>query len=120
MEEHCLVAVSKNSIKTDPASGSVIAGLEGSMNVTTITCKVFGHIQQRTVWHLQHVQENSDMQPLSDPAISNMFDVDRNDVYHNSKLTIVNLTSPLDGATVFCGTAEKPRQANFTIRITRK
>lgn len=112
--------MSKSSIKTNPASGSVIAGLEGSVNVTTITCKVFGHIQHRTVWHLQIAQGNSDMQPLSDPAISKKFNVILNDGYHKSKLTFVSLTPSLDGATVFCGTTEKPHQANFTMRIVRK
>ena len=115
---HCLVVASKFSIKTDPASGSVIAGREGSENVTTITCKVFGHVQRQTVWHLQHVQGNPDMQPVSDPAISDMLAL--NDAYHNSRLTFLNPNSSLDGVIVFCGTVKKPRVANFTIRIIRK
>lgn len=121
-ECNCLVAESKFSIETEPASGSVITDLEGSVNGTSITCNIFSAEKWPIVWHLQNVQGNPDIQPLSDSA--NMFvvhnDSDLHSGSHSFKLTILNSTSTLDGVVVFCGTAERPRLANFTIRIIRK
>ena len=39
---------------------------------------------------------------------------------HHSYSYVLNLTSDLDGKMVYCGTNEKTKLANFTLRIYRK
>lgn len=36
-----------------------------------------------------------------------------------NRLMILNFTSELDGATVYCGTETNPEEANFTLRVYR-
>ena len=40
--------------------------------------------------------------------------------YSQNELTVLNLTSNLDGVTICCGTEEEPELANFTLRVYRK
>ena len=113
----------------DPPSGSVIASFEGTANVTTILCNVsFSGIQATTRWSIENFRDTHGLQNIA----SNLLDTGLfmisgdpipddpwNSTFEN-QLTISNLTSELDGLTLYCGTGAMARQANFNFRIYRR
>ena len=68
------------------------------------------------VWNVNYKQENNHQQ---------LTEI-HNEVFFihggilNTKLTILTLSSNLDGVLVYCGTEDEPLIANFTLRIYRK
>ena len=110
----------------DPPSGQVIADFEGAENVTTIMCNVtngaLSPIQLETRWSIANFRGEASLQTITD---INLFLVsgDPNPISPSgsfrNRLTILRLTSELDGATVFCGIGALPQQANFPLRIYR-
>ena len=109
-----------------PPSGSMIADFEGASN-TTLMCDVFvnsGSLQITTQWFLEDFGGNTGLQTL--PQDASLFlltgDLRPGDpsVTFNNHLVLLNLTSSLDRVTLYCGTGQNPRQANFTLIIYRK
>ena len=112
----------------DPPNGSVIADFEGAENITTIMCNVTDArfsppIQLTTRWSIQDFRGVLDLQTITDDFDTNLFlihgDSDTIGSLRN-QLTILRLTSELDGATVYCGSGAFPREAIFLLRIYRK
>ena len=108
----------------DPPSGSVIANFEGTLNVTTLTCNISNNGQQvSTQWNLMG-SGSQDLVPIVEG--SELFlisgDPDPTDARFSlrNRLTILNLTSELDGVIVYCGTRAQPRKANFRLRLFSK
>ena len=116
----------------DPPSGTVIANFEGTENVTTLTCNVTNPNngnQIGTRWSIENFRNVSELQIINtiDERTASLFFLISGDqrptnpsITFVNRLTILNLTSGLDGATVYCGIGEDLRQANFTLRVYRK
>ena len=119
---NCFKAVVRPSINvmTEPENGAVFTDLEGSINATIFTCNIFDSIntEQATVWSLQK-PESVDSEFVFNSDLSSMFHA-RDSSYKNNQLTIHNLTSRLDGVTIFCGTEAEFKLAFFTLRINRE
>ena len=111
---------------SDPPGGSIIANFEGTLNARTVTCNVTNDQGQQisTAWSLWNVTANaSRLQLITTPSelfsISGDPIVSHPQITYRNRLTILRLTSELDKVLVFCGNGERPRQANFTLRIYR-
>ena len=110
----------------DPPSGSVIANFEGTISAATLRCNISNEGRQiGTQWSIENFGGNPALQRVSDAA-PNLFEFggdlrpgSTTDTFLN-RLTIVNITSDLDNAIVYCGTGVERRLANFTVRIYRK
>ena len=114
----------------DPPSGSVIANFEGAENVTTIMCNVTDDrpippVQLETRWSIENFRV-AGLQTITDNFNTSLFlvsgdpdPVSPSGSFRN-RLTILRLTSDLDGVTVFCGIGALPQQASFPLRIYRK
>ena len=109
-----------------PPSGSIVAGFEGTLNASTLMCDVvFGGLQLTTTWSIENFGQSTGLQAITadldlflltgDPLPLNSSSTL---TFHN-RLVIRNLTSELDGVTVYCGTGQDPQQASFLLRIYR-
>ena len=110
-----------------PDSGTTIANFEGTLNATTLTCNVtFQENQISTTWSVGNFQGVQGIQILNQNLGTELFatggDPDPNNpgLTYLNQLTILNLTSELDGVTVFCGTGGDLEQALFHLRVYRK
>jgi hypothetical protein len=103
-------------VETCPACGSLIAGYQGATNMSALVCNVFRDNQQITTVWSTGTATSSSIVPLSQNSPSLRV---TNSSYAN-KLSIHALTSNLDNVVVYCGTKEKPKLANFTLRIYSK
>ena len=109
----------------DPPSGSVIANFEGTENVATLMCNVtFMGIQAQTRWGIEDFRGVPGLQNILENFDSSLFlvsgDIDPADGFMlRNQLTILRLTSELDGTTLYCGTGASPQQANFFLRLYR-
>ena len=110
-----------------PPSGSIIADFGGLLNNTIFMCDVIvnnGSQQITTQWFIENLGGNTGLRAL--PQDANLFlltgDQRPSDpsLTFNNHLVLLNLTSNLDDATIYCGTGQNPRQANFSLRIYRK
>ena len=101
--------------KCNHPSGSILAGNDGSVNFATVTCVFLsGDVNRTVVWSVKVKQDGSPQRLSPEEKIF----VQKDDL--NSKLTILNLNSDLDGAVVYCGVEESPELFNFTLRVYRK
>ena len=117
-------------IGVDPPSGSVIADFEGAENVTTIMCNATDGrvppIQLETRWSIDNFRGVAGLQTITNDFDTNLFVVsgDPDPVgpsgSFRNQLTILRLTSELDGVTIYCGIGAFPQQANFPLRVYRK
>ena len=106
----------------------MIADFEGTLNVATLTCNVTtaGGIPLPTSWSVADFRGLSRLQTVLDSFAPELFSLSGNPLPNNrainsmNQLTIVNLTSDLDGVTVFCGTGAMLQQAAFFLRVYRK
>ena len=112
----------------DPPSGSTIAGFEGAVNVTTITCNILNNDGNwaSTQWSTVNFRGVSGSRVIDDNLAPELFLFSGDPVpsvptitYRNI-LTLLSLSPDLDRVTIFCGTGINPNQANVTIRIYRK
>ena len=109
------------NITTEPENGTMFTDLEGSMNSTSFTCNIFHTIdseQQNTVWRLQKPKSKAS-EFIFYSNLSSMFHAP-NDSYKNNKLIVHNLTSELDGVTIFCENEVEIKLAFFTLKINRE
>ena len=105
-------------ITTEPENGTIVTDFEGSVNATTFICNIFDPIsseQQTTVWRLQR-PGNVTLENVSNSDLS----ITPDDSHKYSQLTVRNLTSKLDGVTLYCGTEIEVNLASFSLRINRK
>ena len=113
--------------EVDPPSGSVIARFEGTVNVTTLTCNVTDNQgnQAVTTWSIGNFRgvflQTIDLTLASDLFLFGGTPVPSapNFTFDN-QLTILRLTSELDGVVLYCGIGGDLQQANFNLRIYRK
>ena len=113
----------------DPPSGSLVANFEGTLeNAVTITCNVT-HLgtQVGTSWSIENFRNVPELQALSDDFVQTIPELMINGDLRPSglstfrnRLSISVLSSRLDGVTIYCGTGEQPRQANYPVRLYRK
>ena len=107
----------------------MIANFEGvALNTTTaLRCNVSNQAgtQISTQWNIENFGGNPALQRIVDVA-QGLVDIGGDlrpgstmDTFFN-RITILNFTSNLDNAILYCGTGVEPRQANFTIKIYRK
>ena len=127
----CVISTGHGAEFVDPSSGSLIANVEGAMNVSTLTCNILnsGGFRSTTSWFAQNFRSQSELVLISSNNGLDFLDLfsfggdevptDRNRTYLN-QLTFVNFTSELDRVTVFCGTAVDREQANFFLRVYSK
>lgn len=102
-----------------PPSGSVIAGIEGTENVTTLICNISANadgVYIGTQWSLQNFNGTQGLLHIGN-SFPELFLIDGD---HSNQLTALNMTKELDGVKLFCGTGAQPQMANFTLRIRRK
>ena len=102
-----------------PPSGSVIAGIEGTENVTTLICNISAYadgVYIGTQWSLQDFNSTQGLLHIGN-YFPQLFLIDGD---HSNQLTVLNMTKELDGVKIFCGTGAQPQMANFTLRIRRK
>ena len=110
----------------DPLSGSVIANFEGTLNAATLRCNISNEgVQIGTQWSIENFRGNPALQRVASAA-PDLFEFggdlrpgSTTDTFLN-RVTVLNFTSDLDNAIVYCGTGAEPRMANFTLRIYRK
>ena len=110
----------------DPPSGSVIANFEGSLNAATLRCNISNQgVQISTQWSIENLGGNLALQTVVNVS-PGLFEVggdfrpgSSTDTFLN-RVTVLNFTSDLDNAIVYCGTGLERRQANFTIRLYRE
>lgn len=101
-------------METDPASGTLIAGFEGDMNISALVCNAYSHNQQTpTVWGMANVTSGDHMLSLPESL-----KVDDNS-YRNG-LNIQHFSSNLDNVVVYCGTQDRPKLAYFRLRLYSK
>ena len=105
-----------------PESGSIIAGDEGTSNIT-LYCDLRNENGDRLVvnWFKQPRQGLERRIPVDDDnfEFSGVIIVtDDGNFSQNSNLTIASLTDDLDDVTIICRFAEP--EAEFTLRIYRK
>ena len=112
------------AVFVDPPSGSVVANFEGTLNATTLTCNITNAgFQISTQWSIENFGGNPALQTVINAP--DFFDIDGDLVpsttlsYHN-RLTVLNFTSVLDNATLYCGSGAFLRQANFIFKIYSK
>ena len=111
----CIHAGTVTFRKCNHPSGSILAGNDGSVNFATVTCVFLsGDVNRSVVWSVK-VKQDGSLRHLSPEE--KVF-VQEDDL--NSKVTISNLNSDLDGAVVYCGVEESPELFNFTLRVYRK
>ena len=110
-----------------PDSGTTIADFEGTLNATTLTCNVtFQENQISTTWSVGNFRGIQGPRIIAQNFATELFaiggDPDPNNpgLTYLNQLTILNLTSELDGVTVFCGTGGNLQQAQFLLRVYRK
>lgn len=106
----------------------MIADFEGTPTVATLTCNVTspGGTPLPTSWSVEDFRGVSGRQSVLENFASELFLLsgdplpNKPNVNSTNQLTIVNLTSELDGVTVFCGSGAMPEQATFFLRVYRK
>lgn len=105
-----------DQVETHPDCGALIAGHHEATNMPALLCNVFRDNQQTTTVWSTGTATSSRIIPLSQSSgslwVSNNF--------YTNKLSIHALTSDLDNMVIYCGTEEKPKLANFTLRIYSK
>ena len=119
-----------SAIQTDPPSGSVIAGFEGTTDVTTLICNVtnpaINNEQDIVVWNIANFRGGSGVTGLLRSTAPELFEFGGDPIPaipgfdFNNRLTILQLTSELDEVVIYCGIGGSSQQANFTFRIYRK
>ena len=114
--------------QTDPPSGSVIADFEGTANVTTLVCNVTEMSGERgvTVWSIANFRGVSGVAGLLLTTAPELFEFGGEPIptapqfTYLNQLTILQLTSELDEAVLYCGTGRNSEQASFLLRIYRE
>ena len=117
--------------QTHPPSGSVIADFEGTVNVTTLNCNITiisneQGIQVVTAWNIANFRGVSAVTGLLLNTAPEIFEFGGDPIpaspqfTYLNRLTILQLTSELDGTIIYCGTGQDPEQASFILRIYRK
>ena len=115
---------------TDPSSGSVIAGFEGTRNVITLVCNVTNPVlnneQDIVVWSIANFRGGSGVAGLLKTTAPELFEFGGDPIPatpefdFNNRLMILQLTSELDGVVIYCGIGGNSQQASFTFRVYRK
>ena len=121
------IAIALGVAQVDPPSGSVIADFEGTLNATTLTCKVTDPqtgSRAITSWSLGNFRGarlrgfDLDLAPelflLSGDPIPGVLGAT-----YDNQMTILNLTSELDHVVLYCA-LQDIIVANFTLRIYRE
>lgn len=110
-----------------PDSGTAIANFEGTLNAATLTCNItYQGIQISTTWSVGSFRGVAGPQVILQNFATELFSIDGDPDPNNpgltflNQLTILNLTSELDGVTVFCGIGNNLQQALFHLRVYRK
>ena len=120
---HCLA----NFI--DPPNGTTVSGFEGDVNATVFTCSVVSNdAQVTTTWSIRGLGGEPGLRTIFESDFVDLFVIsgdERNVPIGNlttfrNRLTIVNFTSGLEDATLFCGTGADPEFASFPLRLYRK
>ena len=108
----------------DLPTGDVVANFEGATNATTLTCNVISDqgAQHTTSWSIANFDSSTSAvsRPLTiaDTIFSFGGDLIPNTtITYLNQITIVNWTTALDGATLFCGTGQFPEQASVVFKI---
>ena len=108
----------------DPVSGSLIANFEGTENVTTITCNITNGDQIGTLWSIENFRNNPDLQfiynGLTGPFFIGGDPRPSSTSTFTNRLTVLILSSELDGVIIYCGSGQNRQQANFRFRVYRK
>ena len=109
-------------LRVGPQNVSVIIGLEGASNTTTLNCSIVTNKNISLFWSLQYLN-GTQVQPVlssTEPDLFNITTSENHSTHIQSHFHILNLTSDLDSVKVFCGTDQEYQLANFTYRIYRK
>ena len=107
-----------------------MANFEGTINDPTLTCNASNSSgeQVSTTWSVANLGGVSEVQVItsSNPQTSSLFLIsgdpwpELSPITFENHLTILNWTSALDGATLFCGAHDLPQQAQVLLRIYSK
>lgn len=109
-----------------PPSGSLVTNFEGTLNATVFSCNVTTSglmIEIPTNWIIENFRGISELQIITNDLAPEVFLLTGNEHLNNpliplqNILVILNLTSELDGAIIYCGSGLSPQEANFTLRI---
>ena len=107
-----------------PDSGTTIANVEGTLNAATLTCNITNQgIQVSTTWSVGNFRGVTGTQVILHDFATELFSIDGDPDPNNpgltflNQLTVLNLTSELDGVTVFCGIGNNLQQALFHLRV---
>ena len=116
---YCLTGFDDSIIvNTEPPSGSQLVGLDGTSNFITLNCSVYHGNDKEIVWSVQNFRSWATVKRVNYDVAPGLFYVSKET--NQSHFTIQNLTSEFDGVTVFCGTEEEHKLANFTFKLYRK
>ena len=112
-----------------PASGTLIADFEGTLNAITFTCNVTEPelgVMGITQWSIQNFRGVTVRRTITVNLAPELFLISGDELTDtpgflaNNILIIQNFTSELDEVVLYCGTARNPQVANFTLRLYRK
>ena len=107
----------------------MIADFEGTVNVTTLICNITNpsiNNQDITVWSIGNFRGVSEVRTLLLTTAPELFEFGGDPIpatpsfNFNNRLTILQLSSELDEAIVYCGIGGAGQQANFIFRVYRK
>jgi hypothetical protein len=112
-------------LKSIPSSGMFLADNLGTENFTTLNCSILAYNEPVYIrWSMENFRSissnltvDNDTAPESFYIEESMINITSTNFFTQSHLTILNLTSDLDGVVVFCGTHEDPKVANFSLRV---
>ena len=110
----------------DPPRGSTIAGFEGAMNITTITCNISSShgTQISTQWFIANFRGES-FDVINDMLAPELFLFSGDPIPNvaneqfSNRLTVLTLNPDLDQVTIYCGSGTNQQQTNIIVRIYR-
>ena len=107
----------------------MIADFEGTENVTTLICNITNpatNVQEITIWSIGNFRGVAEVRTLLLNTAPDLFEFGGDPIpatpsfNFNNRLTILQLSSELDKAIVYCGIGGAAQQANFILKIYRK
>ena len=105
----------------------MVANFEGAVNATTLTCNVINEGNQiGTIWSVSNFGGVPSRRNVGTADPDRDFFLISGTLRPNStltfgnRITILNWTSAVDTATLFCGTGREPEQASVVLRIYSK
>ena len=111
-------------MRSMPLSATLLADDLGTKSFTALNCSILSNNKPVSIlWSLGNFRDVSSNQSIDNETAPELFYIEEvikntsKNFFTLSRLIILNLTSDFDGVTVFCGTNEDAKMANFSLRV---